>query len=239
VVLVAAVFYPGIGLILPIGLGWSTPYLVDANVFGTMGAGVLSLGWLAAQVEAAKRRHLLEWTTELRHLNAEEFEWLVGETFRREGWKVEETGRQDAPDGNVDLVLTRDRQRKIVQCKRWESSLVGVDDVRGFAGTLLSEGMPGTAGIFVTLSDFTQYARLEADKAGLTLLNGQDLYSKVEKVRRLEPCPICQKPMRLDRSPRGWWFRCVAPGCNGKQDLASEPGRAVDILTQSPQSRSA
>ena len=40
-------------------------------------------------------------------LSAEEFEWLVGELFRREGWKVEETGRQESPDGSIDLDLVR------------------------------------------------------------------------------------------------------------------------------------
>jgi HJR/Mrr/RecB family endonuclease len=234
VVVLAALLYPGVGLILPVALGWSTPYLVEANVLGTMFAGVLSLGWLSAQIEAARRRHLLEWTTDLRHLNAEEFEWLVGETYRREGWKIEETGHQDAPDGNIDLVLTRDRERKIIQCKRWESRNVGVDEIRGFAGTLLREGLPATAGIFVTLSDFTQQARTEARTTRLTLLDGRDLFSKVEKARRPEPCPICQRPMRFDRSQHGWWLRCVAPGCSGKHDLGIDPGRAVEFLTEPP-----
>jgi hypothetical protein len=48
----------------------------------------------------------MEWTSDLRSLSAEEFEWLVGEFFRREEWDVRETGRQDGPDGNVDLELT-------------------------------------------------------------------------------------------------------------------------------------
>ena len=62
------------------------------------------------------------------------FEPLVGEVFRREGWNVQETGRVDAPDGNVDLVLTKADARVIVECKRWESRPVGVDTVRGFLG---------------------------------------------------------------------------------------------------------
>lgn len=94
----ALVFYPGLGLFLPLALNWRSAWLIDANVIGVCGAAVLSLGWFAAQVEAAKRRHLIEWTTEFRHLDAEEFEWLVGEMFRREGWKVEETGGHGTPD---------------------------------------------------------------------------------------------------------------------------------------------
>jgi HJR/Mrr/RecB family endonuclease len=234
VAVVTIVLYPGAGLGLPLALNWSVIQLVEANILGALFAGIISLGWLSAQVEAGKRRHLMEWTTDLRLLSAEEFEWLAGETFRREGWRVRETGRQDAPDGNIDLELTREGQRKIVQCKRWESWLVKVDEIRRFAGTLFAEGLPGTAGIFVTLSDFTEQARAEAQKTGITLFNGRDMYSKVEKARRPEPCPTCQRPMLFDRSPRGWWLRCVAPGCSGKRDLGSEPGRAIELLTQSP-----
>jgi hypothetical protein len=84
VAVIAIVLYPGAGLILPLTLHWSIFQLVEANVLGTTLAGAIGLGWLSVQVEAAKRRHLVEWTTDLR-LSSDEFEWLVGETFRREG----------------------------------------------------------------------------------------------------------------------------------------------------------
>jgi hypothetical protein len=111
---------------------------------------------------------------------------------------------------------------------------VGVNEVRGFAGTLMREGLAGSSGIFVTLSEFTTQARAEADVIGLTLVDNRDLYSRIEKVRRVERCDVCQEPMILDRSSRGWWFRCVKVGCNGKRDLGNDPGAAVDLLTQPP-----
>lgn len=233
-VAVIALLLYAVGLALPLSLRWSVPYLVDANVIGTSLAASLSLGWFVVQVQARDRRHLVDWTTDLRLLDAAEFEWLVGELLRREGWRVEETGRQDGPDGNIDLRLTKDGQRLIVQCKRWTSWLVGVNDLRAFAGTLLREGLPGSAGIFVTLSDFTEQARDEARTTGLILVDNRDLYSRVEKARRREACPICQAPMVLDRSARGWWFRCIAPGCAGKRDLSNDPARAVELLTRQP-----
>ena len=234
VVVLAALLYPGAGLILPLALHWSMPWLIEANVVCVVFAWILSLGWLSAQIEAARRRHLVEWTTDLRLLSSEEFEWLVGETFRREGWKVEETGHPDAPDGNIDLELTKDGHRAIVQCKRWTSWFVQVDEIRQFEGALLREGLPAKSGIFVTLSNFTGRAQTEARMSGLSLINGRELYAKVERIRRPEPCPECQRPMRLDRSQRGWWFRCVSPGCSGKRDLGHEPGRAIEFLTQPP-----
>ncbi|MDP9238904.1 MAG: restriction endonuclease [Chloroflexota bacterium] len=232
VVALAFGLYAGGGLALPLALRWSVLGLVIANFLSTSLAGMVLLLWLAAQVQASHRRLLVEWTTDLRLLTAEEFEWLVGEMLRREGWQVRETGRKDGPDGNIDLELTRDGQRAIAQCKRWVSWPVGIDEIRKFAGTLMSEGLPGSAGIFVTLSDFTGQARVEAQRNKMALVDNHDLYARVEKVRRAEPCRICSTPMVLNRSTRGWWLRCVAPGCQGKRDLGSEPGRAVDLLTR-------
>jgi HJR/Mrr/RecB family endonuclease len=227
---IVLLLYPGLGLVLPAALHWSVSSLVDANIVGALFAGIVSLGWLLVHIEARDRRHLVEWTTNLRLLNAQEFEWLVGELFRREGWGVRETGQHDGSDGNIDLELTQDGQRMIVQCKRWTSKRVGVDEVRGFAGTLMREGLSGSAGVFVTLSDFTEQARAEAQTTGIALVDRRGLFSRLESARRTEACPTCQSLMVLDRSSRGWWMRCVASGCHGKRDLGSDPGRAVELL---------
>ena len=235
VALLAVLAYAGIGLAVPLLLGWSVSWLVSANIFGTTLAALFVVTWLANGVQASYRRQLVEWTTDLRRLSAQEFEWLVGEVYRRDGWKVEETGRHSGPDGNIDLRLAKGRIHLLVQCKRWESRLVGVDEIRSFAGTLMREGLPGTAGVFVTLSDFTDAARAEGEQLGLTLVGNRALYSLVEKARSPELCDSCGAAMVLDRSQHGWWFRCLTAGCGGKRDLSSEPGRVVQLLTQVPE----
>ncbi|MFI5035946.1 MAG: restriction endonuclease [Acidimicrobiales bacterium] len=224
------ILYPGLGLLLPVLLGFSKVLLIEVNAVCVVFAMVLGVGWLGVELTASERRRLLEWTSNLRLLDSTEFEWLVGELFRREGWKVQETGQSDRPDGNIDLVLVRDGQRAIVQCKRWQSWVVGVDEIRNFAGTLLREKLPAQSGIFVTLSKFGQQARLEAKQVGIELLDSNDLLTRIEKVRRAEPCPICGSSMVLDHSVHGWWMRCISPGCKGKRDLSREPGRALDLL---------
>lgn len=230
---VVVILYPGIALVLPLCLGWSGWWFVDANLAGAIFAACAGMGWLALQVQARDRAHLLEWTSDLRLLSAAEFEWLVGELLRREGWNVEETGRQDGPDGNIDLRAKRGIESRIVQCKRWTSWQVGVDEVRAFAGTLAREQMPTSAGVYVTLSSFTGQARDEALKLGLSLVEGPDLVARIEKVRRSEPCPKCDSPMLLDRSTQGWWFRCPRyPDCDGKRDLSADVARAVELLTR-------
>jgi hypothetical protein len=226
------ILYPGVALVLPLSLGWSGWWFVDANVVGATFAACVGLGWLVLQVQARDRTHLLEWTSDLRLLSAAEFEWLVGELFRREGWTVEETGSQDGPDGNIDLRLRKGGESRIVQCKRWTSWQVGVTDVRAFVGTLAREKLPTNAGVFVTLSSFTGQARDEALASDLSLIEGPDLVARIEKVRRTEPCPKCTAPMLLDRSTQGWWFRCPRyPDCDGKRNLSPNLARAVELLT--------
>jgi hypothetical protein len=230
---IMVVFYPGVALVLPSSLGWSGWWFVAANVMGVSFAGCVGMGWLILQVQARNRSHLLEWTSDLRLLNAAEFEWLVGELFRREGWTVDETGSQDGPDGNIDLRLRKGGESRIVQCKRWTAWQVGVDEVRAFAGTLAREQLPTNAGVFVTLSSFTGQARDEALALSLSLVEGPDLVARIEKVRRTEPCPKCAAPMLVDRSTQGWWFRCPRyPDCKGKRDLSSNVARAVELLTR-------
>jgi len=234
VALTALALYPGIGLALPLALGWSDSWLVAMNLLGVSFAAALSLVWLAIQLQASHRRHLLDWTTNLRLVNSEEFEWLVGEVFRREGWSVKETGSQAGPDGNIDLVLTKGRNRRFVQCKRWQSWQIPIDEIRSFAGAVHREGGKAADGIFVTLSTFNGHATSEARKFGMTLIDGRELYNRAEAVRRIEPCPVCARPMLLDRSAHGWWFRCTTRGCRGKRDLDADAARVVDLLTQPP-----
>lgn len=234
-VVIAIVFYAGVGLAMPLVLHMPIYGLIYFNAFGTVMAAVILLGWLLVRIAAGERRNLLEWTSDLRRLNFKEFEWLVGEVFRREGWAVRETGRDDGPDGNIDLELIQRGQRTIVQCKRWTAKSIGVDEIRRFLGTLMREKLTGSSGIFVTLSDFTDQARREAVQSGIILIDNRDLFSRIEKVRRAEPCPSCSAPMILGKSQYGWWFRCNQKGCSGKRNLDNDAGRAVDLLFERAQ----
>jgi restriction system protein len=85
-----------------------------------------------------------------------DFERLVGEVFRRQGFTVSGFGGQ-GPDGGVDLGLTKNGQRFLVQCKHWRKRQVGVTVVRELNGVVAAHGAHG--GFVVTSGEFTQEAR--------------------------------------------------------------------------------
>jgi hypothetical protein len=49
--------------------------------------------------------------------------------------------------------------------------------------------LPGNAGVYVTLSEFTPDARDEAKRPGLTLIDGRELLTRIEAERDGEPSP--------------------------------------------------
>jgi Restriction endonuclease len=240
----AGVVYGGLGLALPLLVHADAALLIGCNVIGVSLGWVVTLAWIFPASEARLRRQLLEQTSDLRRLSAAEFELLVGELLRLEGWDVEEAGRHGEPDGNVDLRLRRGNRTMLVQCKRWDSRQVNVDEVRKLAGTLLREGLAGKNGMLVTLSSFTTAAVAEAKQIGITLVGGNELLRRLETGRTSDvsvdtpaerpryACPNCAKPMVLAQSPYGWWIRCpdYASGCNGKHDLGTDPRRALETL---------
>ena len=101
-----------------------------------------------------------------------DFERLVGEAFRRQGFVVSGFGRQ-GPDGGVDLGLTKDGRRFLVQCKHWRKRQVGVTVVRELNGVVSAQAVDG--GFVVTGGEFTQEARHFANACGLKLIDGPAL----------------------------------------------------------------
>jgi restriction system protein len=83
----------------------------------------------------------------------------------------EEAGQ--GPDGGVDLGLTKDGRRFLVQCKHWRKRQVGVTVVRELNGVVSAQGAHG--GFVVTGSAFTQEARHFANACGIKLIDGPTL----------------------------------------------------------------
>ena len=83
--------------------------------------------------------------------NGWNFEKAVGELYRRLGYKV--TVTQGTGDGGVDLILKKDREKIIVQCKAHKHQ-VGPEPVRALWG--VREDFGANSAIFVAYSGVTQ-----------------------------------------------------------------------------------
>lgn len=81
-------------------------------------------------------------TVEVSQMTWQQFELVVGEAFRSQGYRVAELGGS-GPDGGVDLVLTKDAARYLVQCKQWRAFKVGVSVVRELFGVMAAQRAAG------------------------------------------------------------------------------------------------
>jgi len=117
----------------------------------------------------------------LQELSWREFERLIAEAFRREGYMVE-PGGGSAPDGGVDLRLFREGRMVLVQCKHWKTGKVGVKIVRELRGVVSSEGADG--GIVVTSGKFSADAVDFARTSGIRLVDGEELLLMIRAVQR-------------------------------------------------------
>lgn len=133
--------------------------------------------------KSQQRKDLLDKQTGLnsiRSMSWSDFELLVGEAYRRQGYKVKENGGGGA-DGGIDLILTKNSQTFLVQCKHWKTTSINVSLVRELYGIMSAEYAAGC--IFVTSGDYTVDARRFAAGRPVTLINGEELLKLVAEVQ--------------------------------------------------------
>ncbi len=115
----------------------------------------------------------------LNDMNWQEFELLVGEAFRRKGYAVAENGGGGA-DGGVDLVLKKDGEKFLVQCKQWKARMVGVSIIRELYGVMAAEGAAG--GFVVTSGIFSNDVKSFAEGRNVELIGGADLMALIKNI---------------------------------------------------------
>jgi restriction system protein len=102
----------------------------------------------------------------------QEFEYLVAETFRRQGYQVSPRGG-DGPDGGVDVELRMGGDKYLVQCKQWKTRQVGVAIVRELYGVMAADGAVG--GFVVASGQFTPDAAAFARGKSIELVDARGL----------------------------------------------------------------
>lgn len=181
----------------------------------------------------------------IRAMSWREFETLVGEAYRRQGYSVEETGGGGA-DGGIDLLLRGKGLKVIVQCKQWKTYKVGVKIVREMFGIMTAERADRV--IIVASGTYTQEACDFARGKPIDLIDGKALVQLIKTVKR-EPesapvaipsaasprpqttqsvqtqsapaCPKCGSPMVMRTAKKGanagghFWGCPKYPACKG------------------------
>lgn len=175
---VAGLVYVGIKLFGAFLASFESPYNQMSALTITLApiATVLVLAvWLMALLGKGKRRFLLATRKEIdsiRSLSWHDFELLVGEALRRQGYTVNETGGGGA-DGGIDLIARRGDEKLIVQCKRWKTWKVDVKIVREMFGVMTAEH--ATSVMIVTSGEFSKPAIDFAEGKPIRLMDGAAL----------------------------------------------------------------
>lgn len=209
--------------------------------------------FLGAGISAWRRRERKNLVADVARNNAtdaldgmswREFEKLVGEGFRLQGYRVVETGGGGA-DGGVDLVLTKPgkngSEKFLVQCKQWRAYKVGVDIVRELYGVMAAKG--ATGGFVVTSGRFSDEAISFASGRNVTLIDGPKLHGLLSEAQasadrpiaekpvgpvaspQAQACPLCAKPMVRRAAKRGantgseFWGCTGYPTCRGTRPI--------------------
>jgi len=129
-----------------------------------------------------------------------QFEQLVGESFRMQGYGVVETGTA-GPDGGIDLVLSKGSEKFLVQCKQWRATKVGVTIVRELYGVMAARGAAG--GFVVTSGAFTADAIAFAEGRNIQLIAGPDLHQLIRKAVMTGSAPSRTRVERLPQTDGG------------------------------------
>jgi len=235
-----------LALLVYLGLRYLLPYYAFQNPFlhiiARMSQGIAGLfAMLLVLVTALSLYHswrkgeLLDTQSSIKsiqQLSWKDFEFLIGEAYRRRGFSVRENTGAGA-DGGIDIVLSKDGKTTLVQCKNWKAQSVGVGTVRELYGVLTAER--ASEGIVVCSGNFTKDAAQFAIGKPLTLVDGASLTKLIGDVQRLQKmkkqdspsCPLCESPMLIRTAKKGesagrdFWGCSNFPKCRGTRAIES------------------
>lgn len=216
---------------------WSDPDTISGMV-----ANVASqLAWFSvifvvpaviSLLRSARKRRMLDQQSgieSIRSLSWKQFEELLGEAYRRQGFTVFENPGKGV-DGGIDLTIRRGGETYLVQCKHWKTYKVGVKVVREMLGLVTAHGATGA--IVVTSGVFTKEAVDFAAVQKVELVDSDDLVRLIGAVQAAPTmvpeapasasvtrmCPRCGKSLVLRMAKRGANAGSEFWGCSGYPD---------------------
>jgi restriction system protein len=215
------------------GVNFAVMFLPFFRIIGAFFAGAILLfgvwGAISRRLERdtdQKRLNSQTGVDSIRRLSWQEFERLLGEAYRLQGYQVIQRGGSVA-DGGVDLEVHKDSEKLLVQAKHWKTWVVRLPQVRELWGAVADEHADG--GILVTSGTFTDDARAWTKAKNLTLIDGDELARMITTVQngeRVAPpapehraCARCGRPMVIRTAKQGpsagqrFWGCTGYPSC--------------------------
>ena len=179
------------------------------------------------------------WSIDLLHqIEWKLFEDLSAAYYQEKGIRAELT--KLGADGGIDIKLFQDDSGKptsLVQCKAWNSKMVGIKPIREFLGVMSHEKI--SKGFFMASGDFTNEAKEFAKANGIVLIDGTMFLAMIQRLpdeakqRLLElatfgdyttpSCPSCGVKMVKRNGKGGEFWGCInfPRGCRQKLHLTS------------------
>ncbi len=153
-------------------------------------------------------------------LSWQDFEFLLSEWFKKQGYSTELTGGGGA-DGGIDIKLHKDNQLYLVQCKHYKAWKVPVNVVRELYGVMTAE--KATGGFIVTSGRFTNEAYAFVQGKEIELVDGPKLeeildsnsiqYTEVPETKS-DVCPQCGSELVERKGKYGKFLGCSSyPKC--------------------------
>lgn len=218
----AAIVYVVMKWLLP-SVEWSSPYITGfvsaaAPTLAPVVALVCVFGGFLSLVESWKRKSLFKTQSnklDLDSLSWTDFEKLIGEYLKHQGYSIYAPAKAGA-DGGVDIRVTKEGRKGLVQCKHWKSRKVGVAVIREMFGLMTAESAD-----FVLLAisgEFTAEAKKFAQGKPISLLNHSSLKNGIKSViapqtlivpvdeppaQRETSCPKCGSELVLRTAKKG------------------------------------
>ena len=144
--------------------------------------GTFLLGSFVSAVHKYRRTRLYDRTSRsaaphpLNDMSWRDFEFLVGEYFRRRQFTIEKT--TTGADGGIDLIAEKGSEKYLVQCRQRRTHKVDVEVVQDVLGVMV--GTEATGGIVVTSGEFTKDAVDLARANNILLLDGRELHNNMK-----------------------------------------------------------
>jgi restriction system protein len=100
--------------------------------------------------------------------------------FVAQGYQIAQAAGE-APHRAVDLVLRKNRETFLVQCKQWRDAKVGIDACEALYGIMKSRNALG--GFIVTTGRFSRESAAYASSCNIRLIDGTALDGAMKKAQ--------------------------------------------------------